>query len=294
MNNNTYTDTNVNNYIQQLWFLPFIYFIYCFKTIKQIKNYSINEVTSKKDIYLQLSYSLIGILTINFYLYVGIEFELFHYDFNRIINEIYFIPFYLKNFSILLIFSIVIYLIISFKTTFQMNYFRSILLFNIKLFNIFMPILFSALIITTNYSFYFSSKNQMENVTITLLSFVGFTFIVLLLVYVSMLLKSRVFFITIFEKKYLANILLFITILISSTIYIVSATTLPNYIGLNKLIHSYEFCDEITSFILYKNKINPKKDYTFYEYRKEIQECQKMWDLTGRELIDWIKDKESK
>lgn len=182
----------------------------------------------------------------------------------------------------------------SLKIGFRITYFRSILVFNIKLFNIFMPIIFSILIVAVDYTFYFISLGQDENAIITLLSFIGGTGILLIIFYLIMLFKTRSFFISIFHKKFLSSLLLFMTIVISASIYSISLNKIPNYIGLKNLTHSYELCDELTSFILYKNKIKAREDYTFYKYRNEMHKCQDMWELTEIELLKSLKNEEVK
>lgn len=285
---NIYSDNSVEQYIKQIWFLPFIYIVYCGKTIKEIIKHSLSTRCTLSDIWLQFAYTLVGILTINFYVYLGVEFEVLHYDFNRMINEFYFIPFYLKNFSILLIYSIVICFFFLLKKGINFEYFKSIIILNIKLFNIFMPLIFLCLILSVDLSLYYISVNKKEYFGLILIISMSFIFLLLLILYVILLFKSRKFLIEIFTKKRIAYLNLFITIILSTLIYITSFEKLTNYIEVNNMLHSNEVCDELYSFIVFKNGIEPKKDYTFYNYRKNIQECQKMFKLSNSEFLKSI------
>ena len=288
-----YGNSNVSNYIRQIWFLPFIYFIYCIRTIKDIVNHSIKTKYTWTDIGLQLSYTLIGILTINFYVYVGIEFEFFHFDLNKIVNELYFIPFYLKNFSILLIFSLILYFAFILKIGIKNSNFKSILILNIKLFNIFMPIVFSLLIITFDFSLYFISIKKNDYFLATIVSFLFLGGGVLLILYVILFFKARRFSLDIFKKRFMAYMTLIGTIILTVLTYIMLSDTLMNNIGVKGLIHKYEFCDEASSFILYKNGLKPKKDYNLYEHRKEIIACQEMFELSESKIIKKVEELKS-
>ena len=112
-----YSNSKVNNYVQEIAFLPLIYIIYSIRTIKEICNHSILKTRHRSsDIFTQLSYTCYWYINnLIFYIYLGVEFEFFNYDFNAIVNEPYFILFYLKNFSVYLIFSIIIYFHLIFK-----------------------------------------------------------------------------------------------------------------------------------------------------------------------------------
>ncbi|GGD46494.1 hypothetical protein GCM10012288_20930 [Malaciobacter pacificus] len=87
----------------------------------------------------------IGILTINFFLYLSKEINLLNFDFNALLSEPFVILLYIQIYILYLIYATIIYIIIRFKHSAK-NLFKSLLIFGLKIFNIVYPLLFLVLL----------------------------------------------------------------------------------------------------------------------------------------------------
>ncbi|WP_375725251.1 hypothetical protein LXN10_07580 [Arcobacter sp. KX21116] len=284
-NNILYNKMNVKDYVKPILHFPLIYFRYILQTIKEVINHDINHLFTREHIHAQLYYTFIGILTLNFYLYVGIEFGFFHYDFNKMINEIYFIPFYLQSFIIFFILSIILYAFIMTKLGIDLYLLKNILVLNIKMFNMVMPLVFLSLVIVTDLTFYYISINQKDSMLFSWCLWIVSTLILLLTAYLPILFKMKKYLQKVFQNSFISliyfSLIIFLTVIIGGY----TGSKISEVLDIRYLFNKSGFCEEVTSFILFHNGLEPKKEFTFLDYRNEMYKCEKILDMSLSEMV---------
>jgi len=272
--------------VRQVFLFPFYYIRYVYSIIRNDLTISIKTTPSKEEFVYHLTHTFIGLLTINFFIFVFTELEIFKINYNAIINEIQFIKFYLHNFILLMIFSIVLLSALIFKRI-EFSYFKSILIFNIKIFNIFFPIIFltllyiSQFIIVDNIQIDLVNYQNNNNIPIMLkIAFMSFALIFftmygIIVKHTNRLLKSyyQLKFTNIFFKNKFPIMAIFLIVL-AIFINFYSFSVLPS-IKLEALIHKYEFCTEKINYSIYQTKQFDGCEMPFIEYQKMIKVCQK-------------------
>lgn len=281
-------DIKIVNLVSEIIKLPFYYIIYVYKNINIIYKYSFNKKVYENDFAIEISHTFIGILTLNFYVYLLYEFQVLRLDFMKMINEFYFFPFYIINFLILFVFSLIVFaFIVIYCRNINIEYLKSLLLLNIKLFNIFMPILFFILIFCSDILFYNILKGEIDIERI-IYFFIILISIVLFILYLVLLLKRlKIIGIFIQSKLIISILLTFIIVPMTVFVYYQLLPYFNNYMSLNKLINTNEFCKEISDIKYFEIDCD-SCEKSFDKYLDFNKECQKIIKIPEKELIKKI------
>ena len=251
--------------VKEVFLLPVYYLVYIKNAIKtkfrvDYKNFSNSEIKY------HATFMFIGLLLINFSLYIFEEFNIIEYDFNEMINEVYFITMYFKAFSLYVIYALALYLIIRKKEK-NFNIFKATIVSGLKMFNIIYPLFFIYTIFLVDSILSGTFKiNEID--LIIILGLAGIVFILLWKQSLHILEK----FYKIGRFKNIKVIALVVMILLIN-IQIISFE--PMKIKAKQLIHIESLCEQKIHQDLFRKKLFTNyKDLTFDKYVLGMHKCQ--------------------
>lgn len=279
-------NTNLSETVIQVFFFPFYYIRYAYLTNKNL-NISLEKTPTKDEFIYHIIHTFIGLLTINFFIYIFRELDILELNYNSIINNVYAVVIYIQGFTILASFSLMLSAVLIFRN-FKREYFYIIFLFSIKIFNIFFPILYLIFIYITQFVVLNNSKIDILNFSILplFLKLAGILFIFIwLIVVIILVINTERLLLSyynikngiikkIFFNKFFPFIPIFI-IGISGWLNGDVIFKLTPDIPFDKLVHKDNLCIEVINYQLYKTNQFDNQEISFENYHKTIKDCQK-------------------
>lgn len=279
---------NLSEVVIQVFFFPIYYMRYVYVTIKNL-TIDLKNTPTKQDFTYHFIQAFIGLLTMNFFILVFRELDVFKLNYNIIINNIYIIFFYFQNFSIFFIFSTILTLFLVFKN-FSCTYITSIFLFSIKLFNVFFPILFLVFLYIMQFTivdeiFMDLNKLSIEKLPPAMQNGVYLFVLIAFSIFLILIFNTRQILIDNYEIKNAIIIRLFFSkflpvipmvAIILSGIFNMSIFAKIPHISFEKLIHVDNLCIEKINYSLYKSNKFDGCEMSFEEYQKTMKKCQQI------------------
>jgi hypothetical protein len=279
-------NTNLSDTIIQVFFFPFYYIRYAYLISKNL-NISFEKTPTKDEFIYHIIHTFIGLLTINFFIYFFRELDILDLNYNSIINNVYAIIMYIQGFTILVSFSLMLSAVLLFRN-FKREYFYTIFLFSIKIFNIFFPPLYLTFIYITQFVVLSKSKIDIFNLStfplflkLAVILFVLIWFIVVIILVINtkkLLLSYYNINNGIIKKVFFHNFFPFIPILIIGISGWLNGDVifkLTPDIPFDKLVHKDNLCIEVVNYQLYKTNQFDEQEISFENYQKIIKDCQK-------------------